>query len=71
MKQESERLWNAFMQRIHDRCDKGEKEYGDKSFSADPLTLVREIQDEIADIAGWGFILHARLERIAEQLTRR
>ena len=42
------------------RC--GHREYGDRSFSAEPLQLIREVQEELEDVCGWSFVLWHRLE---------
>ena len=39
----------------------GAIEYGDESFSKDPILLLKELKKECADLAGWGWILYERL----------
>lgn len=46
---------------VNARMEKGKVEYGNRSFSADPEVLIREIQEEAEDIGGWSFILWRRL----------
>jgi hypothetical protein len=53
-----------FADLVAERLAKGEKEYGDKSFSRDPVELIDELQAECLDLAGWGFVLHTRLEAV-------
>lgn len=50
------------------RLQKGRQSYGDRSFSHDPRVLIRELQDEALDLAGWGFILWSRLEAMTDAL---
>jgi hypothetical protein len=58
-------------QRILDaRLDQGRRQYGDGSFSKDPLELVKEMQQETLDIAGWGFILWRRLKEMERTITK-
>jgi hypothetical protein len=54
-----------FVDDMLDRMDVGEEEYGDRSFSKDPLILANEIQEELLDIANWAFIMHNRIENLA------
>jgi len=61
--------WPKFVDKLSGRLAKGKIEYGDKSFSKEPLELVREIQQECLDITGWGFVLYCRLSAIEAALT--
>jgi hypothetical protein len=54
-----------FVDDMLDRMDLGEEEYGDRSFSNDPLILANEIQEELLDVANWAFIMHNRIENLA------
>lgn len=60
--------WPAFVARVRERLEAGRRAYGDASFSADPATLIGELQQECRDLAGWGFVLNERLERAREAL---
>ena len=55
---------------VRARLRQGEREYGGRSFSADPRVLLEEIRDELRDVAGWAFILDCRLERVAAAFDR-
>lgn len=48
------------------RLEAGAQEYGDRSFSRDPDELLREIDEEILDIAGWAYVLRVRLGRLRQ-----
>ena len=61
----------SFSTGVIDRLSMGRKEYGDRSFSKDPLELLREIDEELMDVCGWAFILHTRIESIREALNER
>ena len=50
-----------FEKRCRDRLIQGQAEYGDRSFSEHPLTLLKEIQEELLDTACWSFIKWRRL----------
>lgn len=63
------RAWNHFAGRVKQRLKRGARQYGNRSFSKDPEELLRELQQEALDLAGWGFILFVRLKR-AEQALR-
>ena len=48
-------------------------EYGDESFSKDPILLLKELKKECADLTGWSWILYERLcqmERAIEEMQR-
>jgi hypothetical protein len=55
---------------VSERMAKGAKEYGERSWSADPERLAREILEELADVAGWAAIAFARVGSIAEVARR-
>lgn len=42
------------------RLKAGRDEYGDASFDMPTAEILREITEEAADLAGWGFILWAK-----------
>ncbi len=53
-----------FIRQVRGRLDQGRREYGDSSLQRSPADLLGELAEECLDIAGWGFILWARIERI-------
>ena len=57
-------MFVAFVAELESRMDKGAAEYGDRSWDADPVRLIAELQEEAADIAGWASILWSRLARM-------
>lgn len=60
--------FEAFIRQVQERLSAGQREYGDVSFSRDPTDLLNEIQEELMDICGWGYILHSRLARVQRAL---
>lgn len=60
--------FNQFVAAVGARLEQGRREYGDRSFSRHPLTLLREIEEEIEDIAGWAYVMHRRVKQIREAL---
>jgi hypothetical protein len=58
----------AFVGAVKARLDAGRDAYGDASFSRDPAELVGELQQEALDLAGWGYVLWCRLERMRTAL---
>ena len=60
--------WRLFASCVSARLEVGARESGDRSFSRAPAELVAEMQAEALDVAGWGFILWCRLQRMREQL---
>jgi hypothetical protein len=67
-RQDTELAWQLFVSCVAKRLEAGRREYGDHSFSRDPRELVSELQNEALDLAGWGFILWCRLQRMREAL---
>lgn len=51
-----------FVEQLRARLAKGAEEYGDTSFCRPPMDLLRELQEEALDLAGWGFVLYVRIE---------
>ncbi len=60
--------WLAFSARVRKRLEAGRAAYGDKSFERPPGELLEELQCEALDLAGWGFILFERIERLRRRL---
>lgn len=56
----------SFLQALELKVEAGARNYGDKSFSKSPERLLDELAAETLDIAGWGFILWVRLQRLKE-----
>ena len=56
--------WGEFAAQLKGRLEQGHREYGDKSFDLPLGKLVKELQAEVLDIAGWGLILFARLRHL-------
>jgi len=61
--------WPAFARQVRARLRAGRATYGDRSFSREPDALLVELQQEALDLAGWGFVLFARIERAREALA--
>jgi hypothetical protein len=53
-----------FIAAVRARLEAGAEAYGDQSFERPTAELVRELQQEALDLAGWGFILFERLRRL-------
>ena len=56
--------WKDFTEAAAARLEAGRKEYGDRSFSLPPDELVREVEEELYDVAAWSFILWTRVRAI-------
>lgn len=66
---DDELAWRLFASCVAKRLEVGRREYGDRSFARNPRELVAELQDEALDLAGWGFILWCRLQRMSDALA--
>ena len=54
----------AFFAALEKKLQAGAIEHGDKSFDLPAPALIAELQAEALDLAGWGWILWDRLERL-------
>lgn len=64
--------WPGFIHNVKARLVFGKTNYGDSSFERPMLQLIDELQQEAEDLAGWGFIVWARLVKMRvdlEELT--
>jgi len=62
------RYWPDFVCRVKKRLKAGAEAYGDISFDRSPTELVDEIRQELADIAGWAWILDTRMFHLMEKI---
>ena len=53
-----------FFRAVEKRLRDGDREYAGASFTRDPADLCSEVQEELADVCGWSFILWCRLNQI-------
>lgn len=53
-----------FIKILTERLKQGHIDYGNKSFSKDPLALIEEVQEELLDIANLSFITYVRIAKI-------
>jgi len=67
-KKDGDLAWPLFASCVAARLEAGRREYGDKSFSREPTELVREVEEELFDVAGWAFILWSRMRDVREAL---
>jgi hypothetical protein len=58
-----------FVDAVRSRLADDQKAYGDESFSRPVDELIGEIEEEMLDLAGWGFILWTRLQRVKSRLA--
>jgi hypothetical protein len=63
--------WAAFAAAVGNRLAAGQRTYGDVSLEASPHALAGELEDELLDLAGWGFILWRRLRALRKRLPSR
>ena len=62
--------WPDFAEAVRARLEKGQVEYADRSFRRPPEELLGEIEEELADVCGWAFVLWVRLQALGERLER-
>jgi hypothetical protein len=61
--------WPIFAEEVQARLAMGAEIYGDQSFDAASDRLVVEIQQELMDVLGWGFILWCRFQALKTKLA--
>jgi hypothetical protein len=61
--------FSAFVEAVAERLAKGEQQYGNASFDRPIPELLDELQQEALDLAGWGFILWARLQTLQSKVS--
>ena len=59
-----------FVDRLYRKCAAGEATYGDKSFTTSTDAGIREVQEELVDVAGWAMVEWIKLERLRESLKQ-
>lgn len=64
-----DRDWPVFVEAVNERLENGCATYGDSSFDRPLDLLITEIQQELMDVAGWGFILHQRLDKLRAKIA--
>lgn len=57
-----------FAEAVRARCEKGEAEYGDRSFRRPLGELLDEVAEELLDVCGGGFVLWCRVESLKRRL---
>lgn len=61
---------DAFVTRLREKLEAGARQYGNASFERPLVHLIREIQDELVDVAGWGLILWSRLQQLRDWVAQ-
>lgn len=61
---EALKMWDAYTESVRKRMEIGKATYGDSSFDKSFLELLAELQGEAEDLAGWGFVLWAKIEAL-------
>lgn len=60
----------AFLDRVLERMKLGAREYGDQSFDKPFDELLVELEQEALDLAGWGFVVWEKIQRVRELAKR-
>ncbi len=59
---------DCYLGAVERRMERGAQVIGERSYSRDPVQLVREIKEELEDVAGWSSILWSRLDDLEKAL---
>lgn len=60
---------SEFTAALHGRVSRGRDTYGDSSFHRPFADVLEEIEEELLDVAGWGFVLWCRVRALRERLA--
>lgn len=60
--------WREFLGHVENRLVAGAREYGAASLRAPAGALAAEVEEELLDVMGWGFLLWIRMRGIADRL---
>ena len=60
--------FDTFAAMVAERLEQGRRQYGDRSFELPPSELASEIEEELADVCGWAFVLWTRVRRLRARL---
>ena len=60
--------FEEYITQLRAKVEEGAKEHGDKSYDLQASKVVVELQKECLDIAGWGYFLWRRLEKVRKLL---
>lgn len=64
-----EREFAEFVLRLHDKCERGAKTYGEASFDKPLPRTLDELLDELLDLSGWSWVMFVRIEALKEALA--
>jgi hypothetical protein len=56
--------WPEFVEMVEARLERGARDYGDASFTRPPIEIVGEVEQELLDVMGWGFVLWTRVSAL-------
>lgn len=59
---------DRFIERITARIEKGQEEYGNRSFDKPLDALSNEVLEELEDTALWSFIIWVRVQSLRQRL---
>jgi len=57
-----------YASRVLLRLEEGSRTYGDKSFDHSSSRLIDEIEQELLDVLGWGYVLWTRMRKLRAAL---
>ena len=61
--------FQEFLQKLEQKVEAGALAYGDRSFNLPADHLATELEAELIDICGWGFVLWVRMQRLRDSLA--
>lgn len=61
---------SSYFAALKEKLRKGAEEHGERSFELSGSRLIEELQAECLDLAGWGWILWDKLQRLKRKVQQ-
>ncbi len=59
--------YGPFLRDLGEKLKRGQDVYGSSSFLRSENELLSELQQEALDLAGWGYVLYAKIEAMKQR----
>lgn len=58
-----------FADQVQRRLDRGRQRFRNRNFGRKPQRLLSEVEEELLDVMGWGFLAWSRLQAVRDRLA--
>lgn len=63
--------WDQYVELVRKRMEQGEQDYQGRSFELPASATIDEIEQELLDVFGWGFIAWRRIQAAKAALAKK